>query len=276
MTGRLGLSLVGETLLTPLYAKANAQRLLPGAGFDDPLAARLLNAMDYDPERVPTGHNTVAGAVYRTMALDDATVVFARQHPTGQVVSAGIGLCTRHARLAGRIPDTIDWYGVDTDDVIQLRRELLPDDPVHLAAASIIDPAWTTMLDAARPTLLIAEGVLMYLDPAGLTGFLGSAREHFGAGLDLVADYFHPKLAFSGTRPIVRRTGVQFRSGARNGAALAALTPGYTLVAEYPVMERIGPARHLAARAFQTLSGGGRAYAIAHLRSVPAAEGRPT
>jgi O-methyltransferase len=274
MTGQTGLTLVGETLLTPLYAKANAQRLLPRAGFDDPLAARLLNAIDYDPKRVPTGHDTVAGAVYRSMAFDDATVSFARQHPTGQVVSAGIGLCTRHARIAGRIPDTVDWYGVDTGDVIQLRRQLLPDDPVHLAAASIIDPAWTTTLDAGRPTLLIAEGVLMYLDPAGLTGFLGSAREHFGAGLDLLADYFHPKLAFSGTRPIVRKTGVQFLSGARNGTALAALTPGYALVAEYPVMERLGPAQHLAARAFQALSRGGRAYAIAHLRTTRSATAR--
>jgi len=82
----------------------------------------------------------------------------------------------------------------------------------------------------------------------------------------VVGDYFYPKIALSGGHPIARKTGVALLSGARNGKALAAIAPGYQLVDEYPVMERIGTGQRLAARAFAVLSRGGRAYVVAHLR----------
>ncbi|MFD7784150.1 hypothetical protein ACFV4Q_13785 [Streptomyces nojiriensis] len=54
----------------------------------------------------------------------------------------------------------------------------------------------------------------MYLDPAGLRAFLASCRSAFPAA-ELVADFFHPKVALSGQHPIVKATGAQFRSGVR-------------------------------------------------------------
>jgi O-methyltransferase len=266
MGRHVDLDAIGETLFTPLYAKANAA-LVPEAGFDDPLAATLWERTGHDRTRVLTDRSNVAGSVYRSLAIDDATVRFASQHPTGQVVSAGIGLCTRHARLADRAPATIGWIGVDTAEVVEVRRSLLgPDDPVALVAASIAEPSWADGLDATRPTLVIAEGALMYLDPAGLASFLGVVRDRFGPGSEVLGDYFHPRIASSDRHPIVKATGARFLSGARNGRALAELVPGYLLVAEYPVMERISTAQRLAARAFTHLSRGGRLYAVVHMR----------
>lgn len=263
---RTDLGVVGETALTPLYAKAMAAELLPEAGLSDPLAAQLLTRVGHDPDRVLTDRTNVAGTVYRTLAIDRATLDFARQHPRGQLVSVGIGLCTRHSRLSGKVPASFGWVGVDTADVIELRRKYVPDDPVRLVRASIAQDGWTAGIESGRSALVVAEGVLMYLDPDGLTTFLTDVRDRFGPGTELVADYFHPRIALSGRHPIVRKTGAEFRSGARNGAALAELVAGYELLREYPVMERISAGTRLAATTFTKVTRGGRMYSIAHLR----------
>lgn len=260
------MGVVGETAMTPLYAKAKAAEVLPSAGLSDPLAGELLAAIGHDPDRVLRDRSTVHGTIYRTVKIDRVTVEFATRHPHAQLISVGIGLCTRHSRLADQVPATIDWIGVDTAGVIAVRQRHLREDPVRLVTGSITDSGWTTDLDPDRATLVIAEGVLMYLDGAGVLQFLGAVRDRFGPGTEVVADIFHPLIALSGRHPIVKATGAQFRSGSRNGVAFAALVRGYRLLAEYPVMERIGPAARFAARAFRLLTRGGRAYVIARVQ----------
>lgn len=259
------LGVVGETLLTPLYARANAERLLPGIGLRDPLAAELLERVGHDPARVLTDRSNMAGALHRALVLDDVTTRFAAAHPDAQVVSAGVGLCTRHARLADRVPATVSWIGIDTPDVVELRRRLLPDDPVRLVAADLTEPGWAATVDADRPTVVLAEGVLMYVDPPGLAAFLTEVRDRLGPGTEVAGDYFHPKVAASDRHPIVRATGARFLSGARNGAALAATVSGYRSLADLPVMERISVAQRAAANAFRLVTRGSRLYAVAHL-----------
>lgn len=260
------MGVVGETAMTPLYAKAKAAEVLPAAGLSDPLAAELLAAIGHDPDRVLRDRTNLHGTIYRTLAIDRVSVEFATRHPHGQLVSVGIGLCTRHSRLADRVPATVDWIGVDTAEVIAVRRRYLRDDPVRLVTGSIAVSSWTRDLDPDRATLVIAEGVLMYLDGDEVLRFLGAVRDRFGPGTEVVADIFHPRIALSGRHPIVKATGAQFRSGARNGAAFAALVSGYRLLVEYPVMERIGLPARFAARAFRLLTRGGRAYVIARVQ----------
>jgi O-methyltransferase len=212
--------------------------------------------------------------LHRTLVLDNVTARFTAAHPDAQVLSAGLGLCTRHARLADRVPATVSWIGIDTPDVIDLRRRLLPDDPVTLVAADLSEPGWAATLDADRPTVVLAEGVLMYLDPPGLAAFLTETRDHLGPGTEVLGDYFHPTVAASDRHPIVRATGARFLSGARNGAALAATVSGYRCLADLPVMERVSIAQRAVANAFRFVTRGSRLYAVSHLvvtdRALPA------
>ncbi|SDT80574.1 O-methyltransferase [Streptomyces sp. TLI_053] len=265
-----GLSGVAMTLLTPLYGRAHAQQLLPGTEFSDPQATRVLRETGFKDSEVLTDRSNALGSVHRAIVLDEITRRFARAHPTGTVLSAGIGLCTRDERLAGTVPDGIRWLGVDVPEVVELRRRLLPDSRALVHPASLTAPEWTGVVEAGTgPTLVIAEGVLMYLSPAEVTGFLGDVRRHLGPGTRLAADFFHPWIALSGLHPISRATGARFRSGARSSTGLAALSPGWTSTAEHPVMERIGPAQRIAAAALRPLLLGHRPYAVAELAATP-------
>jgi O-methyltransferase len=266
-----GLRGVSATLLTPLFGRAHAAELVPGTAFRDPVAAHLLARTGYRPPEVLTDRSNAAGAVHRAMVLDGITADFAARHPDGVVLSAGIGLDTRAQRLAGRVPGTVGWLGADLPGVIRLRRELMPDDPVTLAAVSVTEPGWAAPFRAAtahRPVLVVAEGLIMYLEPGELAFLLRSCRDAFGPGTRLAADYFHPRIALGDRHPIVRATGARFRSGARDGTALAAVSPGWRLVAEHPVMERISPLHRGLAALFRAVTLGARPYAVAHLEAT--------
>lgn len=264
-----GLSGVSATLLTPLYGRAHAAELVPGTAFRDPLATLLIARTGFRAPEVLTDRSNAAGAVHRAIVFDDITAAFAVRHPDGAVLSVGIGLDTRADRLAGRTPDTVCWLGVDLPDVVRLRRELLPEDRVAVYGASITEPGWSdgpAPIAGDRPVLVLAEGVLMYLAPAGLRFFLDGCRTAFGPGTELLGDQFHPRLALSGRHPITAATGARFRSGARNGRALAAVAPGWELVADHAVMERIGPVHRAAALLFRAFTLGARPYGAVHLR----------
>jgi len=258
------LDAVAATLYSPLFARAHALEYAPRAGFVDPVAGLLLARAGADATKMLTGRTDVAGAVWRAALIDLQTQQFCRRYPHGTVVSAGIGLCTRRQRLAGEVPDTITWVGVDVAPVVELRHRELPDDPTALVATSVGEPTWADHVPVGgTPILTIAEGVLMYLDRGEVTAFFAAARARFGAGTEVLADYFHPHVALGGRHPITR-TGVTFRSGARNGRSLAG-APGWTLDSEHDVMGRLSPAYRAAATAFRIATAGGRAYSIAHL-----------
>ncbi|MFI6350372.1 alpha/beta fold hydrolase [Streptomyces sp. NPDC050560] len=277
------LDAVAATLYTPLYARAHADELAPEAGLHDPAAAALLAEAEARAVAAGTSlpgilrdRGNGGGSVWRTVIFDGLTREFCRRHPDALVVSAGIGLCTRRRRLTAApgdpVADTVEWVGVDVPEVIELRRRAMPDDATTLVPASLADRSWADGIEAGgRPVLVLAEGVVMYFDEPGLAGFLGGAYDRFGPGTELVADYFHPKIALSGRHPIVRATGAQFRSGARNGREFAAKAPGWSLDAEYEVMERISAAHRAAASAFRLLTRGSRPYSIARLTATAAA-----
>ncbi|MFE2724215.1 class I SAM-dependent methyltransferase [Kitasatospora sp. NPDC059327] len=264
-----GLTGVAKTLLTPLYGRAHADRLLPGSGFHDPLAATVLAATGFRPDEVLTDRSNAVGAVHRAIVFDRLVAAFLRRHPDGVVVSAGVGLCTRDARLAGTTPPGVRWIGIDAPEVVELRRRLLPDSAVRLRAGSITDPDWVDAFPAEpAPTLVVVEGVLMYLTDREVARFLADVRARLGPGAELVADFFHPWVARSGLHPIVRATGARFRSGARGARGLASVTPGWTATAEYPVMERIGTPQRIAAALLRVVLRGHRPYAVADLRTA--------
>ncbi|MFJ9950652.1 class I SAM-dependent methyltransferase [Kitasatospora sp. NPDC091207] len=146
-----GLTGVAKTLLAPLYGRAHADRLLPGSGFHDPLAATVLAATGCRPDEVLTGRSNAVGAIHRAIVLDRLVTAFVRRHPDGVVVSAGVGLCTRDARLAGATPPGVRWIGVDAPEVVELRRRLLPDSTVRLHADSITDPDWVDAFAPGNP-----------------------------------------------------------------------------------------------------------------------------
>jgi O-methyltransferase involved in polyketide biosynthesis len=61
----------------------------------------------------------------------------------------------------------VNWFDVDQPEVIELRRKLFPDRADYrMIACSVTDPEWLEQIPATVPTLVVAEGLFMYLLPA--------------------------------------------------------------------------------------------------------------
>lgn len=195
MTGPEAVRLEGvaATLLVPLYLRAvDAGARRPVLG--DPYAAGVLARVDHDAAALRRGRANAPVAAMRGRWLDEAAQAFLDEHPAAQVLHLGCGLDSRPLRL--RRPRGARWLDVDQPDVITLRRRLydLPDD-VTLVPASVTDADWWDEVDPARPTLLVAEGLLMYLEATDVRALVARAAAHLGSA----------ELAFDGvSRGMVR------------------------------------------------------------------------
>jgi O-methyltransferase involved in polyketide biosynthesis len=171
---KVSLSGVPETLLWPLRNRA-AHARGPDPLLADPRAVELVDAIDYPFER-HFGRPEEAHAL-RALRFDDETRRFLSEHPDGTVVALGDGLETGFWRVDnGRVR----WLSVDLPESMEVRRRLLPaHERLRTFAGSALDFRWMDEVDRSRGVFLMAEGLLMYLDPADVARLLAGCAERF-------------------------------------------------------------------------------------------------
>ncbi|MFG2859723.1 class I SAM-dependent methyltransferase [Streptomyces sioyaensis] len=240
-----------ETLLATLYGRAVDSRAQdPILG--DPTAADTVRRLDYDFTKMRIGPADAAGIALRARQLDVWTARFLARHEEATVVHLGCGLDSRVHRLDPG--PGVRWYDVDYPEVIALRRELYPERAGYTAlASSVTDPEWPARLPADRPTMIVAEGLLMYLTEADGSALLRRLMAHAPRG-ELAFDAFS-RFAIRSQRinRVVVAAGARLYWGT-DAAGLARLSPKLTIVESVSALELPGtgklPARYrLAARA---------------------------
>jgi O-methyltransferase involved in polyketide biosynthesis len=171
---------VPETMLWTLYLRA-AEAARPDSVIDDPRAVDLVDAIDFPFEGRFGRDVGVAGQwqALRSRVFDDAVRRFQAECPGGTVVALGDGLETTFWRTDdGRQR----WLSVDLPETASVRRALLGVDARRrIWAGSALDDGWMDELAGAPGVLLIAQGLLMYLDPADVRGLFDRAAARFPA-----------------------------------------------------------------------------------------------
>jgi len=177
-----GLAEVSETMLWSLHNRAHEAKRGDGV-LDDPASVRIHGAIDYDFDGrfgEPEGLLAV-----RAAGIDRAIQEWLRQHPDGCVVSLGEGLETQVRRVDnGRM----HWLSVDLRDAIQLRERFLPSTGRfrHLSV-SALDPAWMDAVDPSAGVFVVAQGLLMYLEPREVRALFTGVADRF-PGAEMVFD----------------------------------------------------------------------------------------
>lgn len=238
---KITLSPEQETLLIPLYAKAQPENPL----FFDPKAREILNLVDYDFARLRVPYKTVVLVCQRAKKMDAAVRDFLVEHPNAMVLHLGCGLDSRFWRVDN---GKVEWYDLDMQPVIDLRQKFYPPvDRYHTIASSVTDLAWMARIEAAgQPVLVMAEGLMMYLDEADVRQLLLRLRETFG-GYRLVADVFSRMTARSAARhPSLKHTGASIGWGIDDPHEIEAWMPGVRLIEEWfftqdPDLARLSP-----------------------------------
>lgn len=179
----VGWGTVEWTNLVTLYLRAYESRSRhPVLG--DHTAAEAVDRIDYDFKRIhrtslPAGNQYLVAL--RAKQLDDWCVDFLARHPDAVVLHLGCGLDGRGFRLAP--PPSVLWFDLDQPDVIELRRRLYDDtDSYRMIGSSVTDAQWLDHIPTGRPTLVVAEGLLMYLQESEVRQLLERLTDRFDSG----------------------------------------------------------------------------------------------
>jgi methyltransferase (TIGR00027 family) len=195
------------TNLVTLYLRAyesRSRRTILG----DHAAAEAVDRIDYDFKRIhrmslPASNQYLVAL--RAKQLDDWCADFLARHPDAVVVHLGCGLDGRAFRLAP--PPSVLWFDIDQPAVIELRRRLypaLPDtDHYRMIGSSVTDPQWLDQIPTGRPTLVVAEGLLMYLRETEVRQLLERLTDRFDSG----------EMLFDTLPPIAPRMSKVFTKG---------------------------------------------------------------
>jgi O-methyltransferase involved in polyketide biosynthesis len=253
-----------ETLLIPLYAKAQPGNPL----FFDPIAQDILSRVDYDFSRLRVPYKTVVLICQRAKKLDAVAKSFLAEHANGAVLHLGCGLDSRFWRVDD---GQVEWYDLDMPPVIKLRRQFYAEqERYHLIASSVTDLEWINAVAATdRPVLIVAEGLLMYLDEADVKRLLLRLREVF-PGCQLIADVFSRMTARSAAKhPSLKQTGASIGWGIDDPHEVEGWAPGIRLLEEWyftqdPDLNRLHPGYRLAYRLAGTFGTVRRAHRIVY------------
>lgn len=232
---------VKATLLITLYAKAQESRLSDSL-LRDRHAADAVARIDYDFSSLPLRHDEMIGLAMRAHVLDGWTREFINAHREATVLHLGCGLDTRVFRVDP--PPEVAWFEVDYPEVIALRRTLYPDRAdCHFIASSVTDLAWLRQVPAGRPTLVVAEGLFLYLPEASLLALLRTITTQFPCGEVIFDGYSDLGLALVARNRMIRATGAVTRWSLNHPQDLEAQVPGLRLRTEQLVQEGRSPAQ---------------------------------
>jgi O-methyltransferase involved in polyketide biosynthesis len=229
---------VSETALLTLNGRAY-QASHPEAILDDPMAVRLVDAIDFDFDKF--GRRKGQEMALRSLAFDGAAKRYLSAHPSATVVALAEGLQTSFWRLSSALPDAeFRWVTVDFQPIIELRERLLPSSPrITSIAQSALDYGWMDKVDTSAGVFISAEGLLMYLQPEESMGLIRECARRFPGGqmiFDLppvLVKRFAPKGMRSSRQ--YRVPPMPFSLSAAQLADLANTVPGIRAVHDLPM-----------------------------------------
>lgn len=220
---------VSATALVTLHARAWASRRQPPL-LADPQAERVRDLLQPALQRsddrlirkVARGRLprlALAMVALRARHFDAMAADFLAHHPGARVLNLACGLDTRFHRLQAAGVQPLQVVDLDLPPVIALKERLLPPEPGYRqVAADVTDPAWLDALADAdtSPAVVLAEGLLMYLDPAAVQRLVLGLRDRLPGSL-MVAEVFNSRWLRPPWGGLVRRK-LRRRFGMEGGA----------------------------------------------------------
>lgn len=217
-----------QTMLATLYAKA-LDADAPRSILHDQYAKAAVARIDYDWEATTITARRAPSVAIRTAHFDNWTRQYLAVHDEAVVLHVGCGLDARVYRLDSAAG--VRWYDIDYPGVIALRQQVYPARPSYwMLPASVTDLSWLARIPAQCPTLLIAEGLTMYLTKDDGLALLRNVVERFPSG-ELQFDAFNAfGIRTQMINAVVRRSGSKLHWGIDGPADIVDAVPGVRLL----------------------------------------------
>lgn len=237
---------VSKTLLIPLWARALEQRE-PEPLVRDPLAAEMVEQIDYDWRRIRLSRGDLVQCVVRLREFDRFVRDFLVRYPSATVLHLGCGLDARFQRVDNGL---VRWFDLDLPDVIAMRRELVPEAARNrFVPGSILEPDWVEQLDlsGAGPVLFVSEAVLVYFAEGRVRDLVVELTRRC-PGAELVTDVCTPlAMRLDNLHLTVTRSSARLHWAVRDPRELEAWAQGIELMESFCYFDHLEPRMRLPA-----------------------------
>ena len=168
---KVRLSGIPQSMLGCLWGRAQLSKKYSSLFYDEK-AIELVEKIDYDDlaadgplEDLELSFFRVAHQLdlpefglftLRARQFDELAKAYIAEHPRASVVNLGAGLDTTFYRVDNGL---IHWYDLDLPEVIDVRRQLLPEpERVTYIAKSLFDPSWCADVTHAEDGVFMIAG----------------------------------------------------------------------------------------------------------------------
>lgn len=219
---------VQETMLIPLAIKASETKR-SNARIQDFKAVEIVEQLGLDVSKYDK-FMSHEGVVARTILFDKAMKHYVEKYPKSVCISIGCGFDSRFSRIDN---GEIIWYDLDFPDVIAARKQFFSEqDRVHLIAKSALDPTWPQEVEKRDKTIILIEGMLMYLKEEEVKQLFQIIKDHFNDVI-VLAELMPPFSAKSSKyHDTVKNTNATFKWGVKSGKEVEKLCDGLRLIDE--------------------------------------------
>jgi O-methyltransferase involved in polyketide biosynthesis len=225
-TNRVHFTEEQSTNLATLYGRALDSRLAEPI-FGDTTAEDAVRRIDYDFGKFRMNRDHAVAIAARAKIFDDWTRQFLHERPATTVLHLGCGLDSRVYRLDPT--PIVQWFDVDYPNVIELRKTIYPQhNGYRMIGSSVTNLGWLSEVPRNLPTLMVAEGLTMYLAPEDGESLLREIVESFPSGEMMFDCYSKIGIKLQKANPMVRRAGATLHWGIDDPHELEKL--GLTLV----------------------------------------------
>jgi O-methyltransferase involved in polyketide biosynthesis len=215
-----------ETLLIPLYGRAKMSKK---GMFPDNDAESTIAQIDYDFSKLRIPEKTQIMLSIRGSLIDDFTKEFLAEHPDSTVIYLGCGLDSRAKRL--NFPAKL-WYDLDFPQVIDIKRQLYDETKNYrYISSSVTDWEWMDNVECdGSPVLIIAEGLLMYLNENDIRALFLKMRDKFRDAVLIFDAYSKLTARYSSNHPSLKKTGAAILWGVDSPELMEAYGDGITYI----------------------------------------------
>lgn len=238
---KINLSGVNETMLVPLYARSLESKKNNPAFYDE-AAIKIVDALDYDFKQHGKSKMNMWGCAARTIIFDREVSDYIKKHPNCSIVNMACGLDDRFTRVDN---GKIEWYNIDFESVMDIRKKIfLPHDRVVNISGSVFETSWIERLNNKNDVLIIAEGLLMYLDEKEIQSLFKTIHSSFNNCTllcELMTNWLVKNQKMHDT---IKKTTAVFQWGIDNTEDFTKLCPMYKMVGDFnltTVMKKFSP-----------------------------------
>lgn len=166
-----------KTLFIPLLGKALMSR--DNLFLHDPKAEEIITKIDYDFSSLKQSKWLSMFMSVRALLIDELCNQYIANHPNATIIHLGCGLDSRCLRVNQRYKK---WYDVDYENVINIRKTFYSEDSSYkMIGSSVTGNQWLEQIEKNDNTLVVAEGLTMYLSEEEIKVLISKISDTFGS-----------------------------------------------------------------------------------------------